>query len=154
MGILYLNDITLWTGKPYDREMDAEAHQWLPAIREALFNEDYAKADSLQLHIQGPNSQYYQPLATLHIKNLDQGAVTNYYRELDLDNSICSDRFTRNGIDCDENQIVETTRNQHRTDSHGTDSSRHQSLRQAADPYRTCCRQAGREHPFLFDSKN
>ena len=97
--ILYLNDITLWTGKPYDREMDAEAHQWLPAIREALFNEDYAKADSLQLHIQGPNSQYYQPLATLHIKNLDQGTVTNYYRELDLDNSICSDRFTRNGID-------------------------------------------------------
>ena len=97
--ILYLNDITLWTGKPYDREMDADAHQWLPAIREALFNEDYAKADSLQLHIQGPNSQYYQPLATLHIKNLDQGAVTNYYRELDLDNSICSDRFTRNGID-------------------------------------------------------
>ena len=97
--ILYLNDITLWTGKPYDREMDADAHQWLPAIREALFNEDYAKADSLQLHIQGPNSQYYQPLATLHIKNLDQGTVTNYYRELDLDNSICSDRFTRNGID-------------------------------------------------------
>ena len=97
--ILYLNDITLWTGKPYDREMDAEAHKWLPAIREALFNEDYAKADSLQLHIQGPNSQYYQPLATLHIKNLDQGTVTNYYRELDLDNSICSDRFTRNGID-------------------------------------------------------
>ena len=97
--ILYLNDITLWTGKPYDREMDVEAHQWLPAIREALFNEDYAKADSLQLHIQGPNSQYYQPLATLHIKNLDQGTVTNYYRELDLDNSICSDRFTRNGID-------------------------------------------------------
>ena len=97
--ILYLNDITLWTGKPYDREMDADAHKWLPAIREALFNEDYAKADSLQLHIQGPNSQYYQPLATLHIKNLDEGAVTNYYRELDLDNSICSDRFTRNGID-------------------------------------------------------
>lgn len=97
--ILYLNDITLWTGKPYDREMDAEAHKWLPAIREALFNEDYAKADSLQLHIQGPNSQYYQPLATLHIKNLDQGTVTNYYRELDLDSSICSDRFTRNGID-------------------------------------------------------
>ena len=98
-NILYLNDITLWTGKPYDREMDADAHKWLPAIREALFNEDYAKADSLQLHIQGPNSQYYQPLATLHIKNLDQGTVTNYYRELDLDNSICSDRFTRNGID-------------------------------------------------------
>ena len=98
-NILYLNDITLWTGKPYDREMDADAHKWLPAIREALFNEDYAKADSLQLHIQGPNSQYYQPLATLHIKDLTQGTFTNYYRELDLDNSICRDQFTRNGIE-------------------------------------------------------
>ena len=98
-NILYLNDITLWTGKPYDREMDADAHKWLPAIREALFNEDYAKADSLQLHIQGPNSQYYQPLATLHIKDLNQGTFTNYYRELDLDSSICRDRFTRNGIE-------------------------------------------------------
>ena len=98
-NILYLNDITLWTGKPYDREMDADAHKWLPAIREALFKEDYAKADSLQLHIQGPNSQYFQPLATLHIKNLDQGTYSNYYRELDLDSSICRDRFTRNGIE-------------------------------------------------------
>ena len=98
-NILYLNDITLWTGKPYDRQMDADAHQWLPAIREALFNEDYAKADSLQLHIQGPNSQHYQPLATLHIKDLDQGVYSNYYRELDLDSSICRDRFTRNGIE-------------------------------------------------------
>ena len=79
--------------------MDADAHKWLPAIREALFNEDYAKADSLQLHIQGPNSQYFQPLATLHIKNLDQGTYSNYYRELDLDSSICRDRFTRNGIE-------------------------------------------------------
>ncbi|MBR5062562.1 MAG: glycoside hydrolase family 95 protein, partial [Prevotella sp.] len=98
-NLLYLNDITLWTGKPYDREMDADAHKWLPAIREALFNEDYAKADSLQLHIQGPNSQHFQPLATMHIKDLDQGAFTNYYRELDIDSSICRDRFMRNNIE-------------------------------------------------------
>lgn len=96
---LYLNDITLWTGKPYDREMDADAHQWLPAIREALFNEDYAKADSLQLHIQGPNSQFFQPLATLHIKDLNSGTYSSYYRELDIDSSICRDRFVRNGIE-------------------------------------------------------
>lgn len=98
-NLLYLNDITLWTGKPYDRQMDADAHQWLPAIREALFQEDYAKADSLQLHIQGPNSQFYQPLATLHVKNLDKGDCTNYYRELNIDSAICQDRFTRNGIE-------------------------------------------------------
>ena len=37
-NIIYLNDITLWTGKPVDRNLDADAHQWIPAIREALFN--------------------------------------------------------------------------------------------------------------------
>ena len=57
-NIIYLNDITLWTGKPVDPNLDADAHQWIPEIRKALFQEDYARADSLQLHVQGPNSQY------------------------------------------------------------------------------------------------
>lgn len=96
-NIIYLNDITLWTGKPVDRNLDADAHQWIPKIREALFNEDYAKADSLQLHVQGPNSRYFQPLGTLHIKDLGLGAVTDYHRSLSLDSSIVKDCYLRNG---------------------------------------------------------
>ena len=96
-NIIYLNDITLWTGKPVDRNLDADAHQWIPAIREALFNEDYAKADSLQLHVQGPNSQFFQPLGTLHIKDLGLGAVTDYHRSLSLDSSIVKDSYWRDG---------------------------------------------------------
>ena len=96
-NIIYLNDITLWTGKPVDKNLDADAHQWIPAIREALFNEDYAKADSLQHHVQGPNSQYYQPLGTLHIKDLSLGAVTDYHRSLSLDSSIVKDSYLRDG---------------------------------------------------------
>ena len=96
-NIIYLNDITLWTGKPVDRNLDADAHQWIPKIREALFQEDYAKADSLQLHVQGPNSQYFQPLGTLHIKDLGLGAVTDYHRSLSLDSSIVKDSYLRNG---------------------------------------------------------
>jgi alpha-L-fucosidase 2 len=96
-NIIYLNDITLWTGKPVDRNLDADAHKWLPAIREALFKEDYQLADSLQLHIQGPNSQYYQPLGTLHIKDLRLGAITDYQRSLDIDSAIVRDSYTRDG---------------------------------------------------------
>lgn len=96
-NVIYLNDITLWTGKPVDRDLDRDAHQWLPSIREALFAEDYAKADSLQLHVQGPNSQYYQPLATLHIRDLGQGAVSGYHRQLSLDSALVSDRYMRGG---------------------------------------------------------
>ena len=96
-NIIYLNDITLWTGKPVDRNLDADAHQWIPAIREALFNEDYQLADSLQLHVQGPNSQHFQPLGTLHIKDLGLGEVTGYHRSLNLDSAIIRDSYQRNG---------------------------------------------------------
>ena len=95
--MIYLNDITLWTGKPVDRNLDADAHKWIPEIRKALFNEDYALADSLQLHVQGPNSQYYQPLGTLHIKDLALGAITNYCRTLNIDSAIVKDSYQRNG---------------------------------------------------------
>ncbi len=96
-NLIYLNDITLWTGKPVDREMDKDAHKWIPKIREALFREDYKTADSLQLNVEGPNSQFYQPLGTLHIKDLNEGAVSNYHRSLNLDSAIIQDRFVRNG---------------------------------------------------------
>ena len=96
-NVIYLNDITLWTGKPVDRNLDADAHQWIPKIREALFNEDYQLADSLQLHVQGPNSQYYQPLGTLHIKDLGLGEIKDYRRSLNIDSAIVKDSYQRNG---------------------------------------------------------
>jgi alpha-L-fucosidase 2 len=96
-NIIYLNDITLWTGKPVDKNLDADAHQWIPKIREALFNEDYQLADSLQHHVQGPNSQFFQPLGTLHIKDLGLGTVSDYHRSLSLDSAIIKDRYVRDG---------------------------------------------------------
>ena len=96
-NLIYLNDITLWTGKPVDCNLDADAHQWIPAIRKALFNEDYALADSLQLHVQGPNSQFYQPLGTLHIKDLGLGVITDYRRTLNLDSATVRDSYKRDG---------------------------------------------------------
>ena len=94
---LYLNDITLWTGKPVDRNEGAGAAKWIPEIRKALFAEDYARADSLQLHVEGHNSAFYQPLATMHLIDLNQGAVSGYHRELNLDSAIVRDRYSREG---------------------------------------------------------
>ncbi len=92
---IFLNDITLWTGKPVDPNLDADASKWIPEIRKALFAEDYALADSLQLHVQGPNSQFYQPLGILHILDEnDDSLATGYRRELSLDSAICKDSYT------------------------------------------------------------
>ena len=54
-------------------------------------------ADSLQLHVQGPNSQHFQPLGTLHIKDLGLGEISNYHRSLNLDSAIIKDSYVRDG---------------------------------------------------------
>ena len=97
VNTIQLNDITMWTGKPVDQEEDKGASRWIAPIREALFAEDYAKADSLQLHVQGHNSQFYQPLATLLITDKNPGAVSGYRRTLDLDSALCHDHYTQGG---------------------------------------------------------
>lgn len=95
--LIQLNDITLWTGKPVDRNLDKDAHQWIPKIREALFNEDYQLADSLQLHVEGPNSQFYQPLGNIYLIDGNKGAVSNYARILQLDDALVNERYMRGG---------------------------------------------------------
>ena len=93
--VIQLNDITFWTGGPYDREMDSEAHKWLPKIREALWREDYRTADSLQLNIQGPNSSDYMPLGTLRLRSLNTDPWSDYYRQLSLDSAITMSQYRR-----------------------------------------------------------
>lgn len=95
--LIQLNDITLWTGKPVNRNLDKDAHQWIPKIREALFNEDYQLADSLQLHVEGPNSQFYQPLGNIYLIDENKGAVSNYARILQLDDALVNERYMRGG---------------------------------------------------------
>ena len=95
--LIHLNDITFWTGKPVDPNEGEGASKWIPEIRKALFAEDYARADSLQLHVEGHNSEFYQPLATMYLVDLNKGKVTDYYRELDIDSALCRDRYQRDG---------------------------------------------------------
>ncbi len=96
--LLYLNDITLWTGQPVDHNEGVGVAQWIPEIRKALFAEDYRRADSLQLHVEGHNSEHYQPLATVHLYDWNEGKVKNYRRSLDIDEAVASDCFERGGV--------------------------------------------------------
>ena len=98
--LIHLNDITFWTGKPVDQQEGAGAAKWIPEIRKALFNENYALADSLQLHVEGHNSEFYQPLGTLYIIDQNQGNVSQYRRELNLDSALVKDRYVRGGSAC------------------------------------------------------
>ncbi|MBI1228026.1 MAG: glycoside hydrolase family 95 protein [Bacteroidetes bacterium] len=96
---MFLNDATLWSGGPVDRNMNPEAHTWLPAVREALANEDYAAADSLNKHLQGAFSQSFAPLGTMYLSfQHEKGEVKNYYRELDIEQAVSTVRYEVNGV--------------------------------------------------------
>lgn len=85
-----LNDITLWTGEPDTTAYNTKAHEAIPAIREALFKEDYKSANELQKKVQGHYTQNYQPLGTLTIKNLNGSNGDNYSRTLDLTRALAT----------------------------------------------------------------
>ncbi|MCV9927729.1 glycoside hydrolase family 95 protein [Flavobacterium sp. LS1R49] len=95
---IYLNDITLWSGEPVNANMNPEAYKNIPAIREALKNENYKLADELNKKIEGKNSESYAPLGTMEITNSNKGKVTNYYRELDISNAISRVTYEIDGV--------------------------------------------------------
>jgi alpha-L-fucosidase 2 len=82
-----LNEATLWAGYPVDPNMNPAAKNYLPLIREALFAEEYKKADSLTRFIQGKFSSSYAPLGNLII-DFGIKEASNYKRRLDLNTGI------------------------------------------------------------------
>ena len=95
--LISLNDITLWTGEPCNMKVySPEAYKTIPAIREALRQGDYQKADQLQRGVQGHFSQNYQPLGQLTIEYQDTTEqVSSYRRWLNLDNATANTLYYR-----------------------------------------------------------
>ncbi len=95
---IYLNDATLWSGEPVDANMNSEAYKNIPAIREALKNEDYKLADQLQRKVQGKFSESYTPLGTLFLEFDQKGEPQNYRRELNISEAISKVSYELNGV--------------------------------------------------------
>ena len=95
---IYLNDATLWAGEPVNTNMLPEGYKNLPAIREALKNEDYKLADQLNRKLQGTYSNSYAPLGTLFLNFKNSGTPTKYYRELNISNAISKVTYEINGV--------------------------------------------------------
>ncbi len=100
---IHLNDATLWSGEPINAIMnptggEPHAYKNIPAIREALRNEDYKLADKLQHKLQGKFSESYAPLGTMFISHANSTNHTNYYRELDISKAISKVTYEINGV--------------------------------------------------------
>ena len=78
--IYQLNEETLWSGYPQDWN-NPKAAEALPLIREAIREEDYAKASALwKENAQGPYTARYLPMANLMLSQHSQGQPENIYR--------------------------------------------------------------------------
>jgi alpha-L-fucosidase 2 len=96
--LLQLNEATLWSGGPVNNNVNLEAYKHLPAIREALFKEDYTAAAKEVQQMQGVYSQSYLPLGDIHIKQQLEGAPADYVRSLNIADAVAATRFTSNGV--------------------------------------------------------
>lgn len=93
-----LNEATLWAGQPVNAgSINPDANKHLQSVRDALFNEDYKKADSLVRQMQGPYSESYAPLGNVYFKFEHTGNISNYRRELDIQNAITRVSYTEDG---------------------------------------------------------
>ncbi len=97
--LIQLNEQTLWTGGPANLNPNPTAQQYLQPVRDAILKDSINQAVKLLKKIQGPNTQMYQPLGDIIIKQQFTGEPTNYYRDLNIGNATATTKFTVNGIE-------------------------------------------------------
>ncbi|WP_240734661.1 glycoside hydrolase N-terminal domain-containing protein [Hymenobacter sp. UV11] len=96
--LMQLNESTLWTGGPANPDPNPAAPTYLPEVRRLLFAGDNSAASKLMRQMQGPNTNAYQPLGDLLLRQPLTGAVSNYRRDLDISTATATTRFTANGV--------------------------------------------------------
>ncbi|GAB2560159.1 glycoside hydrolase family 95 protein [Gracilibacillus alcaliphilus] len=85
--VIQLNEDSLWSGFP-KQENNPQAKEILPAIREAIRQQDFDKADQLGKEMMGPYTQSYLPFGNLYLQ-LEHGELAhNYERGLDLETGV------------------------------------------------------------------
>ncbi|WP_114784111.1 glycoside hydrolase family 95 protein [Botryobacter ruber] len=97
--LLQLNEETLWTGGPVDPNPNPDAVNHLQAVRDELYKENLGQAVRLLRRMQGPNTQMYQPLGDILLKQELRGEPTDYRRDLDITTAIATTRFTVEDVD-------------------------------------------------------
>ncbi len=97
---IQLNEETIWAGRP-NNNANPEALEWLPKIREMVWNGEYKQAqDAATAHVQSKTNHGmpYQPFGDLNISFPETNDYQNYYRELSLDSARAIIRYSVDGV--------------------------------------------------------
>lgn len=96
--LIQLNEETLWTGGPADLNPNPDAPKYLQPVRDALFKDSISEAVRLLKKMQGPDTEMYQPLGDIIIKQQFKSDPVNYYRDLDISKATSTTKFTADGV--------------------------------------------------------
>lgn len=97
--LIQLNEQSLWTGGPVDLNPNPDAPKYLQPVREALFKDSIADAIALLKKMQGPDTEIYQPLGDIILKQTFNTEPTNYKRDLNISTAVATTRFSADGVD-------------------------------------------------------
>ncbi|KIQ25453.1 alpha-L-fucosidase [Flavobacterium sp. MEB061] len=97
--LIQLNEATLWSGGPVQKNVNPDAFKNLALIREALTNEDFEKAYNLTKNMQGAYSESFMPLGDLILTQDFGGQKPDlYHRSLDLQTGLAVTNFSVSGV--------------------------------------------------------
>lgn len=96
--LIQLNEQTLWTGGPVDLNPNPTAVKYLQPVRDELFRDSIGSAVRLLRKMQGPNTEMYQPLGDIVIRQKYDGEATAVYRDLNISTAVVSTKFTAGGV--------------------------------------------------------
>jgi alpha-L-fucosidase 2 len=96
---LQLNDNTLYSGEPGDRDLPLNVAENLGQVREWLSEGKYAEVHAwITKHWLGRAQDCYQPLGDLYLAFPGGSPVTNYHRELDLADATVHETYEQDGV--------------------------------------------------------
>lgn len=97
--LIQLNEATLWSGGPVQKNVNPDAFKNLALIREALTNENFEKAYDLTKNMQGAYSESFMPLGDLILtQDFDGKKPGLYKRSLDIQTGLAVTTFTIDGV--------------------------------------------------------
>ncbi|HSJ68504.1 MAG TPA: glycoside hydrolase family 95 protein, partial [Anditalea sp.] len=97
--VIQLNENTFYAGQPH-RNDNPNALQSLGHVRDLIFDGEYVEAQRVvdEKFFRGPHGMPYQTIGNLKLTYKDRNEVADYYRELDLENAIVTNRFKKSGV--------------------------------------------------------
>ena len=96
---LQLNDNTLYSGEPGDRDLPLSVATNLAQLRQWLRDGKYAETHRwVTNHLLGRAQNCYQPLGDLRLDFTAAGTVQSYRRELDLARAVARVTYTQAGV--------------------------------------------------------